>query len=267
MIIKRALRREIARLNPPRPSAGVRVLLYHAVDDTGSADPLCLRVSREGFLKQMHLLRSEGYGVVPLDTACDGEKNDGIPRVAITFDDGYRSQAWAVEVLRDLGFPATLFVVPRFLDGMCKPEQYWEAWEHLDWNEIAVLAGNGIDIGAHSATHVDLTGCAPKQLQHEIAGAKRLLETRLGHEILTFSYPHGRHNWRVRRDVERAGYRLACTSRYGDNRKMKSRYAVQRTEVSGSDDLGDFRWKLRGKYDWLAHWQALRLPFQRGMNK
>src|SRR5206468_1577358 len=117
-----------------------------------------------------------------------------IPRIAITFDDGYRSQNWAIEILRDLNFPATLFVVPRFLNGMREPQQYWEAWQHLNWDEVARLAGNGIDIGAHSVTHVDLTACAPEQLQYEVAGARRLLRSQLGLEILGFSYPHGCHN-------------------------------------------------------------------------
>ena len=70
-----------------------------------------------------------------------------------------------------------------------------------------------------------------------------------------FSYPFGRHESRVRRAVERAGYCLACTSRYGLNRSRQS-YAVRRTEVTGTDTLADFRRKLRGKYDWLGYWKA-----------
>jgi peptidoglycan/xylan/chitin deacetylase (PgdA/CDA1 family) len=266
MILKQTLRRQIARVTPARRPGGVRVLLYHAVDFQDPADTVGLRVSRDAFLKQMNLLRTEGYKVVPLVRAWETEIDNDCPRVAITFDDGYRSQAWAVEVLRDFGFAATLFLVPRFLDAVRTPRWYWEAWEHLGWDEIATLCGNGIDIGAHSVTHADLTACAPEQLEDEVAGSRRVLGAHLDHEILTFSYPHGRHDGRVRRAVERAGYRLACTSLYGDNRTIKSWYTVQRTEVTGSDDLTDFQWKLQGKYDWLAHWQTLRLSPLRKMN-
>jgi len=80
----------------------------------------------------------------------------------------------------------------------------------------------------------------------------------LGTTIATFSYPYGRHDRRVRRAVEQAGYGLACTSRYGLNQSLRSFYTVRRTEVVGTDDVEDFRLKLHGKYDWLGYWQDLR---------
>jgi peptidoglycan/xylan/chitin deacetylase (PgdA/CDA1 family) len=258
-MIKQTLRRAIARVAPSRPPGGIRVLLYHAVDSPDPIDSLGLRVSREAFLKQMHFLRSGGYKVVSLASSYEDGIDDDSPRLAITFDDGYRSQAWAVNVLREFGFPATLFVVPRFLDGVKTPQSYWEAWDHLDWGEIAALAGEGIDVGAHSLNHVDLTTCAAEQLEAEVVGARRVLRSRLGREILAFSYPHGRYDRRVRDAVEGAGYRVACTSCYGDNRSMRSAYTLQRTEVGGTDDPVDFEWKLQGKFDWLAYWQPLRL--------
>jgi hypothetical protein len=58
--------------------------------------------------------------------------------------------------------------------------------------------------------------------------------------------------------VARAGYQLACTSRYGVNRTVGPSYAVRRTEVSGTDSLWDFRMKLAGRYDWFGYWQDLK---------
>ena len=107
-------------------------------------------------------------------------------------------------------------------------------------------------------THPDLTLCDSARLIDEVAGAKTLLGRRLGREIVSFSYPYGRHNARVREIADRAGYRLACTSRYGINTTSGPRYDVARTEVIGMDRLVDFRRKLQGKYDWLARWQDLK---------
>src|SRR4051812_1999188 len=101
MMMKRMLRHEMARLSPAQATGGVRILLYHAVDAPDSADALGLRVSREAFLNQMHLLRTEGYRVVSLASVLESNTGDGSPRIAITFDDGYRSQEWAVEILRE----------------------------------------------------------------------------------------------------------------------------------------------------------------------
>ena len=120
-----------------------------------------------------------------------------------------------------------------------------------------MLVESGFDIGAHSATHPDLRQCGDGQLESEVLGAKRLLEERLHRDIVSFSYPHGLHDRRVRRAVKRAGYRLGCTSRYGVNRTPGTPFCVSRTEVAGSDSLRDFRWKLQGKYDWLGYWQNI----------
>jgi peptidoglycan/xylan/chitin deacetylase (PgdA/CDA1 family) len=238
---------------------GVRVLVYHAIDDPDPHDRLALRVSPQRFLEQMTLLRDEGYAVVPLDSVFDPHGENHSARVAITFDDGYSSQAWAAEVLRDFGFPATFFVVPRFLDGVRAPAAYWEAWGHLGWAEAAALVDGGFEIGAHSATHPDLRQCTNDQLEREVLGAKRVLEDRLRKDVESFSYPHGRHNSRVRQEVKRAGYQIGCTSRYGVNRPSRAPFSIHRTEVTGADTLQDFRWKLQGRYDWFGYWQDMTL--------
>lgn len=256
--MKPTLRRALARVAPQAAAGGVRVLLYHSIDEPDPLDTLSLRVSRARFLEQMRLLQAEGYAVVPLTSVFQATGPRGRPRLAITFDDGYRSVMWAATTLRVLGFPATFFVVPRFLDGVRSPAAYWERWEHLRWEEAAALIADGFDIGAHSTTHPDLRQCDSEQLEQEVSGARALLQERLKTDIVSFSYPYGRHDRRVRRAVERAGYQLACTSRYGLNRSSGRSYSVHRTEIAGTDTLQDFLWKVRGKYDWFGRWQDVR---------
>ena len=256
--MKRIIRRTLARVAPQAAAGGVRVLLYHSIDEPDHSDTLSLRVSRAQFLEQMRLLQAEGYAVVSLTSVFETAESHGRPRVAITFDDGYHSVLWAATTLRALGFPAPFFVVPRFLDGVRSPAAYWERWEHLRWDEAAALIADGFDIGAHSTTHPDLRRCDGEQLEEEVSGARALLQERLKTDIVSFSYPYGRHDRRVRSAVERAGYQLACTSRYGLNRASGGSYSVHRTEIAGTDTPQDFLWKVRGKYDWFGRWQDVR---------
>jgi peptidoglycan/xylan/chitin deacetylase (PgdA/CDA1 family) len=254
--VKRALSRTIASLVPPASPGGVRVLLYHGIDDPDPADRMGLRVSREAFREQMNVLHKDGYCVVPLTSMLEASSSDegsgARRRVAITFDDGYRSEAVTAQTLKEFGFTATFFVVPRFLDGVQQPAQYWERWPHMTWDHVAALLEAGFEIGAHSMTHPDLTQCAAARLAEEVAGVRTLLGRRLGREIVSCSYPYGRHNGHVREATARAGYQLACTSRYGINTASGPCYDVARTEVTGMDRLVDFRRKLQGRYDWLA---------------
>lgn len=256
--MKRALSRTIAHIAPRASVGGVRVLMYHAIDDPDPSDSMALRVSQQRFLEQMTVLRDDGYDVVPLRAVLNARDGNGRTRVAITFDDGYRSQERAAAILRDFGFPATFFVVPRFLDGVTSANTYSETWGHLGWSDAAALIDEGFDVGAHSMTHPDLRTCAGVRLDEEVSGARTLLEQRLGRAVPHFSYPYGRYDGRVRMAVEQAGYHLACTSRQGLNQSSGPSYTVNRTEVYGTDDRRDFVRKLQGQYDWLGYWHDLR---------
>jgi peptidoglycan/xylan/chitin deacetylase (PgdA/CDA1 family) len=256
--LKRSIRRGIARAASEAAAPGVRILMYHAVDRPDPADSMALRVTPRRFEEQMQALRDDNCRVVPLSTIFeDAGAADGEFRVAITFDDGYKSQMTAAGVLQRFGFPATFFLVPRFLDGVDRARAYWEHWEYMHWADAESLRDAGFDIGAHSKSHVDLTTCDETMARTETAGAKTALEERLTCAIDGFSYPFGRHDAPIRTAVERAGFRLACTSEYGTAQRGTSRYAVPRTEVAGSDTLQDFRWKVRGKYDWLRYRRAV----------
>ena len=65
--------------------------------------------------------------------------------MAITVDDAFRSfLTGAVPLLREYGYPATLFVNSGEMDGP----------DYLSWEELRRLAqGGSIEIGNHSAAH------------------------------------------------------------------------------------------------------------------
>src|SRR5918996_3488079 len=90
------------------------VLVYHGIGAVARDAPLWNGFVRpERFAAQMTRLAGEGR-VVGLDAIVEGAAGRG--RVAITFDDAYRSALeHAVPVLRELGLPATFFVPTRWI--------------------------------------------------------------------------------------------------------------------------------------------------------
>ena len=257
--MKQAIKRTMARWAPARTEPGVRILLYHAVEEPDPADRLSLRVSPESFREQMTLLRDEGYPVVPLASLLEETHGSQRSCVAITFDDGYASQLTAAAILEEFGFPATFFVVIQFLDGAVTGSDYWERWGHMGWQDLRGLVERGFDIGAHSVSHpAKLTRCSEADIEREIADAKRSLEAYLGRPVASFSYPHGIYNAAVQRTTQEAGYRLACTSVAGINRDPWRWFALRRTEIAGTDGLVEFQQKLQGKHDWVGPWHRWR---------
>lgn len=68
------------------------------------------------------------------------------------------------------------------------PEQF----APLTWTELKTLAAQGLDIGAHTATHPILSKLPDAGLKDEIAGSKARIEEATGFPVRHFCYPNGR---------------------------------------------------------------------------
>ena len=100
------------RGGPPRP--GLRILYYHRI--SAERDPLA--VTPDAFRRQMDALAASGQRVVDLYEIDELTLAPGEAAIAITFDDGYRDVLeHGLPVLREHGFPSTVFVVPGAIAG------------------------------------------------------------------------------------------------------------------------------------------------------
>ncbi len=128
----------------------------------------------------------------------------------LTFDDAYRDfRDAALPVLQRLRLPATLFVTAaasreRLPGGLDRPL--------LELHELRELADSGVEIGAHSVGHADLTAVDDAALEDELAGSRNILEHHSGRKVQDFAYPFGRHDARVRAVAGRF-FRSAWTTR------------------------------------------------------
>jgi peptidoglycan/xylan/chitin deacetylase (PgdA/CDA1 family) len=93
------------------------VLTYHRVNDEGH--PFFGGVPLGLFRRQMETVRRL-FSVLPLEDLVRRSREGTVPRngLAITFDDGYRDNFEnAFPILRELGLPATIFLVPDAIDS------------------------------------------------------------------------------------------------------------------------------------------------------
>lgn len=189
------------------------VLTYHSIDPSGSA----VSVDEADFRAHVHWLASGVVPVLPLPELMAGgpDANDA---VAITFDDAIESFGTiAAPLLLDAGLPVTVFVVSDRI-GLTNR---WpgEPASHgvpemplLGWDDLARLAGRGVDIGAHTRTHADLTRLSPEQVADEVGGSAEDIERNLGIRARSFAYPYGAHDDTAVAAARRC-YELACTTR------------------------------------------------------
>jgi peptidoglycan/xylan/chitin deacetylase (PgdA/CDA1 family) len=87
----------------------------------------------------------------------------------------------------------------------------------VTWEQAREMDSSGLEVASHTLSHPILTNVTDEQLARELCESKERLQEILGHQVDSFCYPNGGHDGRVRRAVERAGYRSAVTTRPGFN--------------------------------------------------
>lgn len=89
---------------------------------------------------------------------------------------------------------------------------YPREYQLLSWEMVREMARKGINFGDHTANHVVLPLEDESLLEAEIINSKRELERELGKKVISFAYPNGEYNARVRQFVAQAGYKIAVTT-------------------------------------------------------
>jgi peptidoglycan/xylan/chitin deacetylase (PgdA/CDA1 family) len=89
----------------------------------------------------------------------------------------------------------------------------------LTWEQVRELSANGMNIGGHTVTHLNLPNADPNDAASEINNCKILIEEKIGKQVDHFSYPNGGdydyYNNVIKEYVKQAGYKTATTSNNG----------------------------------------------------
>jgi peptidoglycan/xylan/chitin deacetylase (PgdA/CDA1 family) len=210
----------------------VAILAYHSLDDSGSVISTSPRV----FAEQMRILFKLGADIVSLKEIARRKDSSGPgkPTIAITFDDGFRNvYEQGFPVLRQYGFPATVFLVTDYCGGMNSwPSQPAGIMRQplLSWTQIKEMNQAGITFGSHTRTHPYLTELSPHNAEQELVGSKKVIEDALGLPVDTFAYPYGSCNDMVK-ELARTHFALACSTALGFVHRQSDRFALERLDM------------------------------------
>lgn len=227
----------------------VPILMYHKVAPVDPRSTLKGHyVPPKLFAKQMAALADAGYQSVPLSTLFNEEEPLPEKPIVITFDDGYENfLTHALPVLVRTGFTATVFLVADALGKTnCWDVKTGDVEERLmDLPQIREARSVGTEFGSHTLHHADLPAIGPEEAWREVADSRSRLEDELGEPVTTFCYPYGRKSPEVKEMVERAGYRLACSTEKGANTPSTDPFALRRINIRRDTYLPVFLYKLR----------------------
>jgi len=165
--------------------------------------------------------------------------------VILTFDDGFADfYSNALPVLTTYQLRATLYITTGYVGATSR----WLAREGeadrsmLSWEQIAEINASGIECGAHTIYHPSLDILSTGESRQEITESKSILEDHLKQEVNSFAYPYGHHDWRVRDQIQEAGYTSACAVKNAYSSLMDDPLALARITIThdvGVDELCD----------------------------
>jgi peptidoglycan/xylan/chitin deacetylase (PgdA/CDA1 family) len=238
------------------------VVVYHAIGSVPRAAPRWNGFVRpERFAAQMAYL-AERRRVVDLDALFERDASPGPPRVAITFDDGYRSVLeHAVPVLRERGFPATLFVPTKWIGA----QNGWDVssdirLDLMTGDELAELAGSGFAVESHGHGHIDYARSDPRAVEDDVRMSVERLTDLLGRPPRYLAYPYGRATPAAAAEASRLGLRGAFT--LDRPQGMSGAFARTRVSVVPADARPVFALKTAGRYIGWRHSAPVRAVYR-----
>ena len=213
----------------PDRSVHVPVLTYHRVAPLSAVGLTDLKVDPANFVAELGALQQNGYHAISQTQLFDAlYKGASLPTkpIIISVDDGYVDDVTRIlPALKRFHMVATFFVIT---GRMTEPG-------FLNADQIRELDHAGMDVGDHSAHHVDLRLLTPTELRVETAGSRSVLEHVLGHPVYFFAYPFGYYNDAVVAAVKAAGYSMAFTTAGGDTESTSAPLLMPRLHVGRAE--------------------------------
>jgi len=209
------------------------VAMYHSVGDC-SDDPYRITVTPERLDRQLRWLSRRGLrGVSMAELLAARARGEGDGLVGLTFDDGYADFVDnALPALARWDCGATLFVLPGRLGGDNAWDPLGPRKPLLTADGIRHAAAEGMEIGSHGLTHVDLTKADDATLKAEVAESRSVLAELTGTTVDGFCYPYGTIDARAAAAVQEAGYTYACAIDPGD---LNGQHAFPRVHIGQND--------------------------------
>jgi len=257
-------RARLSRFYPDRRNA---VVTYHAVGDPARFG----NVSPDRLRRDLRYLRDR-FEIVDLPAVLT-RPTTGPKRVAVTFDDAYRSfYRNALPVIRDLEIPVTVFVPVGFVGDRAESLAYrlarspveLDAFNDAERHATATVPSPGVmtepqlrecarddlvTLGNHTRTHPDLATVSDRErLADEILGAQSALADRFGVTVDRFCFPFGRYDSEAL-GIVRESHDVAVTTQprvlaEDTDPHEIPRLGAHRSEAAFQWDLTDLRWAL-----------------------
>ena len=185
----------------------------------------------------MQILHDRRFNIISLNnlvTLIRNKQQFPNKTAVITFDDGFKNfYLKAYPILQEFGFSATVFLIPGYIGKTSR----WNSTSRgipvldlLEWSEIKEMVNKGIDFGAHTVAHENLTKLPIEEVHREINQSKLAIQNHVEQDNMFFAYPYGSTNMEIKSIVQ-AEFQGACGTRMDFARMHSDIYALPRIDM------------------------------------
>lgn len=236
------------------------IIMYHRIIENDSEIGVHgTYVTKEKFRAQLQYLKDNGYQTVTFKDLKDNNYkkrfNKGNKFIVLTFDDGYEDNYQvAFPILKEFGFKAVIFLLSDSTynkwdtDNPQKPEKTFPL---MTDEMIQEMMQYGIEFGIHTKTHPRLNQIPLHEARNEILESKKTLEERFKYKFITFAYPYGNLNEKVKAIVKESGVEFAVATDSGDIPFDSDLMQIRRIALFPGNSLFTFKRKVSGKYNFI----------------
>ena len=233
------------------PDDGIRVSVLGYHDFSENERETAMRIRTSKFRKQMEVIKKLDIPVIPMaDFIAWKDTGKAIPQkaIVITLDDGWKSvYTDAYPVLKELGFPFTLYLYKDYVDGGGKA---------LTADMIQEMMAHGATIGSHSTTHPfpqtvkryrkEGPEAYDSFLNREMRDSKKFLEDTFKITAATYAYPGGYFTEEMLTKANQIGYTHLFTVQPGKVKRSLLNHVLPRYIILGNHDrIFDFALNFR----------------------
>lgn len=214
----------------------VPIFAYHRVENERDVYTMPPKM----FEEQMAYLYAKGYSTINLNEyAAARKRGDKLhKKMVLIFDDGYVDNLEnAAPIMKKYGFTGSMFMAVMF-----------EGWPgYFDWHTQHDLLKYGWEIGSHTYSHQPLTELPPDEVKEELLKSKKYIQGIYNPPGgITLSYPSGKTNDAVIKEVGDAGYIAAVSGDVGINTDETPMLRLKRVNVFQykTMDMDMFKYQL-----------------------
>lgn len=186
----------------------IEVFLFHAVsEEYDEKKNMQMDWSQtEDFKNHIRALKSR-YDFISLEEAYS-KLNSNKPRcrryAVLTCDDGFSSVLDVLPFLEEERIPVTLFINPKYLDGVSHREGYAENPEYITHAQLWSLTSPLVTVGMHGYEHDKVTTMTAEEFDGSVEKCREILQTH-PRFIPYYAYTWGLYNELTQQILQQKG--------------------------------------------------------------